>query len=298
MAKRRWKMHPLRAKRRPGPAGHDEPSTGERDLQAAAAVLELIETGALARGTPLSPLGIPCDAQGRPLRRLTPEDEAELAFRIQTFGDLEARNTLVLANMGLVHLLANQMRRPHLRYDDLVQEGVLGLFRATETFDPAHGVRFSTYCVYWIRAKIQRFIQRIDRDDTPSVPGVGMVEDDDGKRHRPRAARLSLDATSHYDAEDERTLGDTIADQSVDDPERATVRAEQRGAVQRALHGIAEELDDPRLSTIIERRLLAEEPQTLAELGSTLELSREGARLLEGKVLKLARARLAAFADV
>jgi DNA-directed RNA polymerase sigma subunit (sigma70/sigma32) len=67
--------------------------------------------------------------------------------------------------------------------------------------------------------------------------------------------------------------------------------------VDRVLGEIAAEIGDPRLKTIIEKRLLAEEPETLAILGDRLNLSREGARLLENKVLKLARIRLEAFAD-
>jgi len=135
-------------------------------------VLELIEGGVLPRsGAP--PLPVAVDALGKPRRRLTAEDEKALAERIQTWGDVDARNALVLANLGLVHLVANQMRRNGIRYEDLVQEGTLGLLRATETFEPHRNVRFSTYCVYWIRAKIQRYLQRLDRDDTPSIAGAG-----------------------------------------------------------------------------------------------------------------------------
>jgi DNA-directed RNA polymerase sigma subunit (sigma70/sigma32) len=138
----------------------DAPSAAELDIENAAHLLALVEDGQLEKGMQNEPLPVPVDAQGKPLRRLTADDEAALATRIQRSGDVDARNALVLANLGLVHLLANQMRRQGIRYDDLVQEGTLGLLRATETFDPTRNVRFSTYCVYWIRAKIQRFLQR------------------------------------------------------------------------------------------------------------------------------------------
>lgn len=287
---KRFSSHPLRARRRPGPPGADVRPQGEQDLEDAAKVLELVEEGVLPKHVKSEPLPVPCDASGRPLRRLTADDEKELAYRIQTYGDVDARNTLVLANLGLVHLVANQMRRPHVRYDDLVQEGTLGLLRATETFEPDRGVRFSTYCVYWIRAKIQRYLQRLDRDDTPTIAGAEVETLKSGRRRRPRARALSLE--NPVDDEEDRTLGDVIFGES-EDPEEATLRMERQRTVDQVLKEIAEELDDPRLETIIERRLLAEEPETLAMLGDKLSLSREGARLLETKVLKLARERLA-----
>jgi RNA polymerase sigma factor (sigma-70 family) len=293
---RLYTTHPLRARRRPGPPGQDARPRAEQDLEDAAKVLEMIESGVLDKGRPMeTPLGIPCDATGRPLRRLTAKDEQDLAFRIQTFGDVDARNTMVLANLGLVHLVANQMRRPHIRYDDLVQEGTLGLLRATETFEPDRGVRFSTYCVYWIRAKIQRYLQRLDRDDVPSIAGANMVEDADGRRKRPRARKLSMSMPVGDDGED-RTLGDLIKN-TEEDPQQMTLKSEIDRTVERVLHEIAAELDDPRLVTIIERRLLADEPETLAMLGKRLSLSREGARLLENKVLKVAKERLKSLRD-
>jgi RNA polymerase sigma factor (sigma-70 family) len=287
-------QHPLRARRRPGPPGADAAPAIESELEDAARVLDLVEQGVLpADGPP--PLPIPVDAHGKPRRRLTPEDEAVLGYRIQTWGDIDARNALVLANLGLVHLVANQMRRSGIRYEDLVQEGTLGLLRATETFEPDRGVRFSTYCVYWIRAKIQRLLQRQDRDDTPSIIGAEMETLEGGRRRRPRSRAISLDAPVGVSSEgDDRTVGDLVTDDH-EDPEDATIRFERDRAVGKVLVEIAAELGDPRLRTIIERRLLADEPETLATLGDRLNLSREGARLLENKVLKLARQRLDAF---
>jgi len=291
---RAFALHPLRAKRRPGPKSADTPPTAEQDLEQASRLLALIEVGQLDKGVNDDPLPVPVDASGKPLRRLTPEDESALAERIQRTGDVDARNAFVLANLGLVHLLANQMRRNGIRYDDLVQEGTLGLLRATETFDPTRGVRFSTYCVYWIRAKIQRYLQRLDKDDIPSIAGADMATDTSGNRRRPRARALSLD--SPVDAGEDRTLGDIVPDVG-EDPEDATLRLERERSVDRVLRGIADELGDPRLARIIERRLLSEEPDTLAVLGEELSLSREGARLLESKVLRLAKQRLAALSD-
>ena len=114
----------LRGERRPGPSGVHDPDLGDKTLSDAARVLRLIASGALKNEPMEAPRDIPKDIHGKPLQRLTSEDEADLASRIQNHGDIDARNTLILANLGLVHLIANQLRRPYIRYEDLVQEGI------------------------------------------------------------------------------------------------------------------------------------------------------------------------------
>jgi RNA polymerase sigma factor (sigma-70 family) len=278
----------IRKKQRPGPPGEDAILGPDKDLTDASLILDLVENGQL--DTSLPPRDTSRDRihlSGR--ERLSQDDEAELARRVQQFSDIDARNCLVMSNIGLVHLVANQFCRPPLRYEDLVQEGTMGLIRATETFEPGRGVRFSTYSVYWIRAKIQRLMQKIDRDDIPAITGAEMHEDENGKRRRPRARKLSIE----HSQEDEgsRSLSELLPS-SNDNPEAVALQTERVQVIQEILKGIAEELGDERLFTIIEFRLLAEEPETLTEVGERLNLSREGARLLEAKMLKLAKIRL------
>lgn len=67
-----------------------------------------------------------------------------------------AKNKLVMANMGLVHAVVKGNRfqgglRNAASYEELVQEGSLGLLRAAELFDPTRGLRFSTYATIWIK---------------------------------------------------------------------------------------------------------------------------------------------------
>ena len=69
-------------------------------------------------------------------------------------GDLDARNRLVLANLGLVVAIARDFLGRGLDLDDLIGEGNLGLIRATEKFDPSFGIRFRHFA-YRIRAKIR-----------------------------------------------------------------------------------------------------------------------------------------------
>lgn len=279
---------PIRQRQRPGPPGADALLPADQDLEDAAFIVTLVEKGRIETEPP------PRDTSrdrihltGR--ERLSAEIEAELAFRVQRYSDIDARNCLVMSNIGLVHLVANQFCRPPIRYEDLVQEGTMGLIRATETFEPGRGVRFSTYSVYWIRAKIQRLLQRIERDDIPAIIGAEMLEDDKGRRRRPRARKLSIEHSQEDD--DSRNLSELLPSESKN-PEHVALQIERDKVIKEVLHGIVRELGDDRLNVIIEWRLLAEEPETLTNVGARLNLSREGARLLEAKMLKLAKQRL------
>src|SRR5262245_51180671 len=86
-------------------------------------------------------------------RLLTAADEARLARRIER-GDLAAKDELVTANLRLVHALAQPYRNRGVPFEDLVQEGSLGLIRAAEKFDHRRGLKFSTYAAWWIRRSI------------------------------------------------------------------------------------------------------------------------------------------------
>src|SRR3954466_9590471 len=87
---------------------------------------------------------------------LTADEEKELAQRIER-GDLEAKEHLIAANLRLVVSVAKKYQGAgDLCLLDLIQEGVLGLIRASEKFDYRKGFKFSTYATLWIRQAIQR----------------------------------------------------------------------------------------------------------------------------------------------
>ena len=86
---------------------------------------------------------------------LTKGQEVELAQRIEK-GDLGAKERLVNSNLRLVVSLAKRYQGQELPLLDLIQEGVLGLIRASEKFDWRRGYKFSTYATFWIRQAIQR----------------------------------------------------------------------------------------------------------------------------------------------
>lgn len=108
--------------------------------------------------------GLPMDSLNIFLRRarqyplLTAQEEIDLAKRIEK-GDLEAKERMINSNLRLVVSNARKYQGHGLSMEDLVQEGMLGLIRASEKFDWRKGFKFSTYGTLWIRQAIQRGLQ-------------------------------------------------------------------------------------------------------------------------------------------
>ncbi len=76
---------------------------------------------------------------------------------------LKLRQQLATANSRLVLFIANQYKGGFLNFDDLVQEGQIGLLKAVDRFDYRLGFQFSTYAGYWIRQAISRSLSRCER---------------------------------------------------------------------------------------------------------------------------------------
>jgi RNA polymerase primary sigma factor len=94
---------------------------------------------------------------------LKPEEEVELAQAIER-GDLEAKERMINSNLRLVVSIARKYQGVgSLSLLDLIQEGMLGLIRATEKFDWRKGFRFSTYATLWIRQAIGRALDEQGR---------------------------------------------------------------------------------------------------------------------------------------
>jgi RNA polymerase primary sigma factor len=90
-------------------------------------------------------------------RLLTPAEEVQLAKRIE-HGDAEARERMINANLRLVVSVAKRYQGHGVPLLDLVQEGTIGLIRASEKFDWRRGTKFSTYGMWWIRQAIDRAV--------------------------------------------------------------------------------------------------------------------------------------------
>jgi RNA polymerase sigma factor (sigma-70 family) len=132
-----------------------------------------------------------------PATPLTAAEEQRLALLARE-GDRGARNRMVEANVALVAHIARRLRPagspvPHA---DLVQEGVLGLMKAVERFDPARGHRLSTYASWWIRGAILQALR-----DAP--PPSSLAGGDDAVDELPAEERDPLEALHREDLQAE-----------------------------------------------------------------------------------------------
>lgn len=116
-------------------------------------------------------------------------DGLDLAYVARVRADAEkAKGAFVASNLRYVEMLARRHgHKKHLALEDLIQEGVIGLIRATELFDPERGFRFKTYATWWIEQRIRRAIADGDR-----LVRLPVHLQDQIKRIRRAEAKLTL----------------------------------------------------------------------------------------------------------
>lgn len=199
---------------------------------------------------------------------LTSAEECALARAAQR-GDLEARNRLVVANLGFAAQQARALSAvSSVPFEDLQQEAALGLMRAVEKFDPGRDLRFLTYAAHWVRAFTLRYIER--RRSCVSRHGAPMD--------------LSLDAPVGDEDDSDSHLdmvvypGRSAEDELIDVEHRRVVRA-----VLHRFRGRLQGLD----GDIVAQRLMTDTPATLEECGAAHGVSREQARQRQIVVEKL-----------
>ncbi len=247
-------------------------------------------------------------------RLLTHDEEIRLSNRVK-MGDCAAKHRLVEANMRLVINIAKNYHNALVPFEDLVQEGAIGLMTAAERYDPLRGYRFSTYATHWVKQAISRAIdnksrairvpahvsetlRKIDRAraiflrEQGEEPTVEQIATTIGMTPRKVASYMqagqdpvSLDML--VGEEENTSLASLINDKTATDPEDAVIRTE----VHEQLAMIMESLSE-RERRIMRRRLGFddEEAHVLQEIGQEMHISRERVRQIEVQALKHLRA--------
>lgn len=200
---------------------------------------------------------------------LTREQEYDLSNRSRA-GDKSARRLLINHNVAFVLSMCRRYQGKGCRMDDLVQEGMIGLLKAVEHFDPAKGNRFSTYASWWIRAYVQKFLRDMRATVKPIVAPPG-----EERRALPRD--FSLDSPIGDD--EDTTYLDRLADNDPT-PEDDFMRSEASAEVRNALKRVKKRIGGLGWD-IVQQRLEEDAPRTLEEIGKDWGLSRERVRQVE-----------------
>lgn len=247
-------------------------------------------------------------------RLLTADEEKALARHWQATGDTRVLDRFMLANELLVMKFAGRYRYMEgVDFEDLVQEGLLGIRKAAERYDGS--TRFSTYAVHWLRSFFTRHVCEISRPISlhHGAPGSILMREGSVRRKLEargieptdeaiakeakvklstlrtvrslRAGALSFDAPIARGGEDGRVLSDVLPSGG-DTPEDQIIEADERSRLLFAVSTLP-----PRLQKII--RIRFEGDKTLAGVGRELGLSRERIRQLEVEALQMLKQRLA-----
>ena len=247
--------------------------------------------------------------QARHYPLLTAAEEVELAKRIER-GDMMAKDRMINSNLRLVVSIARRYQGQGLPLSDLVQEGMLGLIRATEKFDWRRGFKFSTYATLWIRQAIQRGLEnsarvirlpvhiaqrerrisRVTRELTTKLGRDPSDEEISDAAELPleevieirKAAQQVTSLDQPVGDDGDASLGDLMADEQPEPDAEVAARMREE-TVEKAIAELPE-----RERNVVRLRfgLGGEAPTTLRDAGRRLGITAERTRQIEESALR------------
>ena len=241
---------------------------------------------------------------------LSPQEEVALAQQAKT-GDTEAFQKLVTHNLRFVVAMAKKFQGQGVPFEDLINEGNLGLIRAVNTFDETRGFKFISYAVWWITQRIRSAIQKTGR----VVRLPSHITESMGKLYR-KSLELEQEFEREPTTEEMAEISDTtikwiedlvksysgpvsLEDSSAEDrplieylisndprPEMQLMQESLKNEIK----NLIKKLKDREAHVLTEYYGLGEDdPKTLEQIGEQLDLSGERVRQIKERALQRLR---------